>query len=209
MSKELEYEVNNFANLLHKDCMNLMECLKKQGEDNKPILYLGKHYEKVILPYEEYQKMCNRLEAIDNANPSEALECLEYMGKTFYVEIADAEGECTVYAKNFNGYDTIEQALLKAQENARSEEILQKHYEEGITLDSVRALKQEKDYYKKALEIIKEKNVNMFGFKRDIKQLGKRFTYKYYQSNLGNYHSGFDIQELTEEEFSLLKAVLE
>lgn len=61
----------------------------------------------------------------------------------------------------------------------------------------------------KALEIIKEKNVNMFGFKRDIKQLGNRFTYKYYQSNLGNYHSGFDIQELTEEEFSLLKEMLE
>lgn len=60
-----------------------------------------------------------------------------------------------------------------------------------------------------ALEIIKEKNVNMFGFKRDIKQLGNRFTYKYYQSNLGNYHSGFDIQELTEEEFNTLKAVLE
>ena len=61
----------------------------------------------------------------------------------------------------------------------------------------------------KALEIIKEKNVNMFGFKRDIKQLGNRFTYKYYQSNLGNYHSGFDIQELTEEEFNLLKEILE
>ena len=60
----------------------------------------------------------------------------------------------------------------------------------------------------KALEIIKEKNVNMFGFKRDIKQLGNRFTYKYYQSNLGNYHSGFDIQELTEEEFNLLKEIL-
>ena len=63
--------------------------------------------------------------------------------------------------------------------------------------------------YLKAFEIIKEKNVNMFGFKRDIKQLGNRFTYKYYRSNLGNYHSGFDIQELTEEEFSLLKEVLE
>ena len=49
----------------------------------------------------------------------------------------------------------------------------------------------------------------MFGFKRDIKQLGNRFTYKYYQSNLGNYHSGFNIQELTEEEFNLLKEVLE
>ena len=61
----------------------------------------------------------------------------------------------------------------------------------------------------KVLEIIKEKNVNMFGFKRDIKQLGNRFTYKYYQSNYGNYHSGFDIQELTEEEFNLLKEILE
>ena len=76
MSKELEYEINNFANLLHKDCMNLMECLKKQSEDNKPILYLGKHYEKVILPLEEYQKMCNRLKSIDHAEPSEALKCL-------------------------------------------------------------------------------------------------------------------------------------
>ena len=63
-------------------------------------------------------------------------------------------------------------------------------------------------YKIKALEIIKEKNVNMFGFKRDIKQLGNRFTYKYYQSNLGNYHSGFDIQELNEEEFYLLKGIL-
>ena len=68
-------------------------------------------------------------------------------------------------------------------------------------------LKAQKEH--KALEIIKEKNVNMFGFKRDIKQLGNRFTYKYYQSNFGNYHSGFDIQELTEEEFNLLKEVLE
>lgn len=173
MSKDLEYEVNNFANLLHKDCMNLMECLKKQSEDNKPILYLGKHYQKVILPYEEYQKMCNRLESIDNAEPSEALKCVDkilgYFGKA-QVETMTLS-KCNVL--------TIKQALLKAQKEH------------------------------KALEIIKEKNVNMFGFKRDIKQLGNRFTYKYYQSNLGNYHSGFDIQELTEEEFNLLKEVLE
>lgn len=61
----------------------------------------------------------------------------------------------------------------------------------------------------KALEIIKEKNVNIFSFKRDIKQLGNRFIYKYYQNNLGNYHSGFNIQELTQEEFNTLKEVLE
>ena len=99
MSKELEYEFNNFANLLHKDCMNLMECLKKQDKDNKPILYLGKHYEKVILPYEEYQKMCNRLESIDNANPSEALNVLKATEKYTGIDLT-----------------VVKQALLKAQE---------------------------------------------------------------------------------------------
>ena len=79
-----------------------------------------------------------------------------------------------------------------------------------ITVDDLLPYKCEQvEKSLKALEIIKEKNVNMFGFKRDIKQLGNRFTYKYYQSNLGNYHSGFDIQELTEEEFELLRSVLE
>ena len=112
MNKELEYEVNNFANLLHKDCMNLMECLKKQGEDNKPILYLGKHYEKVILPYEEYKKMCKRLESIDNSTPSEALievdKILGYFGGD------DVQIETMTLVKS--NVLKIKQALLKAQE---------------------------------------------------------------------------------------------
>ena len=120
-----------------------------------------------IVPYKckQVEKALHRLESIDNAEPSEALECLMYL-----------KAEFRDYPSAFN---SIKNALLKAQKEH------------------------------KALEIIKEKNVNMFGFKRDIKQLGNRFTYKYYQSNLGNYHSGFDIQELTEEEFNLLKEVLE
>ena len=115
--------------------------------------------------FEIVESALNRLETIDNAEPSEALECLMYL-----------KAEFRDYPSAFN---SIKNALLKAQKEH------------------------------KALEIIKEKNVNMFGFKRDIKQLGNRFTYKYYQSNLGNYHSGFNIQELTEEEFNLLKEVLE
>jgi len=107
MSKELEYEFNNFANLLHKDCMNLMECLKKQNEDNKPILYLGKHYEKVILPYEEYQKMCNRLESIDNANPSEALNVLKATEKYTGIDLT-----------------VVKQALLKVQKEHKLLEII-------------------------------------------------------------------------------------
>ena len=109
MSKELEYELNNFANLLNKDCMNLMECLKKQSEDNKPILYLGKHYEKVILPYEEYKKMCNRLESIDNAEPSEALECLEFICKILKEKGIDIKW---LFKED---YKIIIQSLLKAE----------------------------------------------------------------------------------------------
>ena len=126
MRKELEYEFNNFANLLHKDCMNLMECLRKQSEDNKPILYLGKHYEKVILPYEEYQKMCNRLESIDNANPSEALECLERIdntlclnnikGKLDFGIDTEEHTDCDSVIGMVEDLETIKEALLKAQE---------------------------------------------------------------------------------------------
>ena len=118
MSKDLEYEVNNFANLLHKDCMNLMECLKKQSEDNKPILYLGKHYEKVILPYEEYQKMCNRLESIDNAESSEALKCLDKIAKQIELD------EDTDYWEIRNAHKTVENALIKAQKEHNSLNLL-------------------------------------------------------------------------------------
>lgn len=162
MSKELEYEINNFANLLHKDCMNLMECLKKQSEDNKPILYLGKHYEKVILPLEEYQKMCNRLESIDNANPNEALECLERVEETTKAYSIDLFSEFAL------DLDTIKQALLKAQKD------------------------------RKALEIIKKtKNIKV----------------SFYENGSGkHYKIEFDKtrnQTITEEEFELLKEVLE
>ena len=121
MSKDLEYEVNNFANLLHKDYMNLMECLKKQSEDNKPILYLGKHYQKVILPYEEYQKMCNRLESIDNADTSEALELLGFMGNFI---IPTALGD--KHLKDFcdKEFAIIKNALLKAQKEHKALEII-------------------------------------------------------------------------------------
>lgn len=85
-----------------------------------------------------------RLSAIDNANPSEAIKCLEHIKKYYIPE------PCS--AKTYDCLETIKQALIKAQENARSEEILQKYYQEGITLDSVRELKKEN-------ELLKEQNV--------------------------------------------------
>ena len=175
MNKELEYEFNNFANLLNKDCMNLMECLKKQDKDNKPILYLGKHFKKIILPYEEYQKLCNRLEAIDNANPSEALECVDkilgYFGKA-QIETMTLS-KCNVL--------TIKQALLKVQENTRSEEILQKYYQEGITLDSVRALREENTELRQKAQFLEEEYNNLMKDKDNLEsELFKLATPKQY-----------------------------
>lgn len=69
----------------------------------------------------------------------------------------------------------------------------------------------------KALEIIKEKNVSVWGFRNRVfgyqkKQNGNitiNDTYEYYLNNFGCYHNGFDIELLTEEEFELLRSVLE
>ena len=58
--------------------------------------------------YDILDEAINRLEAIDNANPSEALECLD--------KLLDG------YSKGMAGrsyYDTIKQALLKAQEQEK------------------------------------------------------------------------------------------
>lgn len=68
----------------------------------------------------------------------------------------------------------------------------------------------------KALEIIKEKNVSVWGFRNRVfgyqkKQNGNitiNDTYEYYLNIFGCYHNGFDIELLTEEEFNLLKEVL-
>ena len=69
----------------------------------------------------------------------------------------------------------------------------------------------------KALEIIKEKNVSAWGFINRVfgyqkKQNGNitiNDTYEYYLNNFGCYHNGFDSELLTEEEFNLLKEVLD
>ena len=73
-----------------------------------------------------------------------------------------------------------------------------------------------KEVNQKALEIIKKKNVSVWGFRNKVfgyqkKQNGNiavNDTYEYYLNNFGCYHNGFDIELLTEEEFNLLKEVL-
>jgi len=137
----------------------------------------------------------------------DALECLERLDKMdfhrsieTYVPEIDSDVSETQWLSNTDEFYTIKQTLIKAQENTRSDEILQKYYQEGITLDSVRALKQERDNYKKVLEIIKEKKVN-------IELLNASSSVEDYNNEvIRNYGYAFSTNRiLTQEEFDLLK----
>ena len=203
MSKGLEY------------IRDISYLILENYSDKEPLTEEQKLSKNCFLDYCKYiEKELQRLEAIDNANPSEALECLE---KTQYTiqKYCNEKGLLFTDAYNIGHWlSTIKQTLIKAQElksknKALLEENSDLYAELTLANKQYKELIESTKQYQKVLDIIKEKNINMFGFKRDIKQLGKRFTYKYYQSNLGNYHSGFNIQELTEEEFELLKRYLE
>ena len=101
LSEETKYEFNVYARQLNKDLTNLMDLLKKQDKDNKPILYAGKHLKKVILPVEEYQKMCQRLNEYDNLikeydiKPTEIREAFIFykMKKEEYLKHTNLEKE--------------------------------------------------------------------------------------------------------------------
>ena len=63
----------------------------------------------------------------------------------------------------------------------------------------------------KALEIIKNKNVFVWGFihrREETKDFEQ--TYEYYKTHYGYFHSGYDISNnlLTQEEYDLLKEAL-
>ena len=235
---------------MDKDYLESLDRLYCSGNLQLDYVLSNKHKQ----DYELLKHAFQHLESIDNAEPSEALECLERIDNTLCLNnikgklefgIDDEEHtDCDSAIGMVEDLETIKNYILKAQEQEKEKlffknihntkvktplvsifnglskeerykftEHLYYNWEEmkEALEDKNNELEKENDELKKkarAFEIIKEKNVNMFGFKRDIKQLGKRFTYKYYQSNLGNYHSGFNIQELTEEEFILLKEIL-
>ena len=138
---------------------------KKTGNTN-PTVYLSKNNLLII------EKALQRLESIDNANPSEALKCLEKVNVCL-----ETKEDYSNWEKQYN---TIKQALLKAQEP--------KQYVDELKLVENKL---------KALEIIKEKNVDVHWIKI-INEL------EAYNEDKNSWE-----KELTEEEFSLLKEVLE
>ena len=143
--------------------LNALECLEALEQDIK---------DRTILAEDRQLKLCAvikqallELKSIKEANPSEALECLEEIGFAPlneccgypYTRISDE------YYEDFN---TIQQALLKA----------------------------EKEH--KALEIIKEKNVDVFRFKKlDF-------------DTFNQLQKSCKLPELTQEQFNLLKEML-
>ena len=57
-----------------------------------------------------------------------------------------------------------------------------------------------------AFDIIRKKNINVYGFITTLKANKGNLTYKQYKGIYGAFHNGFDVKLLTEEEFELLKS---
>ena len=155
MNKELETleKLISFAFVMSE---NMVGLTKGNYDENqfikKTYEYLHK-YNVDLNSKLELKKSLQRLESIDNANPSEALEYIENKLKDleYVAKQNDNEYLLSKYIPS-EKFATIKQALIKAQENTRSEEILQKYYQEGITLDSVRELKKENEILKEILK---------------------------------------------------------
>ena len=140
--------------------LNALECLEALEQDIK---------DRTILAEDRQLKLCAvikqallELQSIKEANPSEALECLDKLAKQIELD------EDTDYFEIRNAHITVEQALLNA----------------------------EKEH--KALEIIKEKEVNMQVFNQceDVETYNKVYIKQ-------------KDRQLTQEEFNLLREVLE
>ena len=148
-----------------------LEALKRIRQETCPATYMADFDKNECC--DVIEQALQRLEAIDNANPSEALEGLEEI-----IDNLDDYADFEIKQEANEYIDIIKQALLKAQEP--------KQYVDELKLVEKKL---------KALEIIKEKNVDIYQIK--------------YMETLDDYNSVRGEEDrLTEEEFSLLKGIL-
>ncbi len=89
------------------------------------------------------EEALQRLESIDNSNPSEALEDLENMVDTFLVENKNKiefnkvnNYDCELLEERRKDLESYKQALLKAQEQAKVLEIIKK---KNVNITSLKA----------------------------------------------------------------------
>lgn len=103
-------------------------------------------------------------------------------------------------------YDEYSKAVDIVENALKENERLKCSYLENLLNE------ESKDYISKklkALEIIKTKNVFVWGFvhrQEEIKDF--EWTYEYYRTHYGYFHSGHHFDLLTRDEFYLLKEVL-
>ena len=190
-----------------------------------------KHYDNIghnlLLIKDIIEQALERLEAIDNANPSEALNGLEFICKILNEKRIDVKW---LFKKDYN---TIKQALLKAQEDEKLKvdicemfgldnlfpyndtKAILKELEEymgrknQLWVDFMKTSKKFKEQ-KKALEIIKEHikfdDSGIETYTDDLKNLVTKFVIRLESKDTG---ATFHIHLDTEEEFNLLKEILE
>lgn len=162
-----------------------------------------KHYKQDIGYIKQALK---RLEAIDNANPNEALE-----------RVIEGAVYDHIYTKQDLEQDvnSIKQALLKAQEQEKIvKEYDLKPYElrEALLLyamykgeykgNPLPKLKQAQEQ-EKVLEIITQKRIDIESFYTTF--IKNCYDYNFYERNYGTY----GLHKLTQEEFELLKRWLD
>ena len=126
MTKELE-SLETYLDKRIKDIKNYLE-FNERSED-----------EEGFTPSEELQicYLAKRMLAIDNAKPSEALECLHKIARK--VELADYDDYWEVrYA-----HSKVEQALIKAQEQEKVLKILK---EKNVNIGLVKVLGSVEQY---------------------------------------------------------------
>lgn len=151
--------------------------------------------------YEFLKNALAELKAIKESNPSDALKLINIFLKCFgendFLEVEIAKEDI----------NTIEQALLKAQElesenNALLEENKDLYVELAFSEKQYKELIECTNQYKKVLEIIKEKQVN-------ISLL--RYCLDEWVDSLYQYNKRTNIEKfkLTQEEFDLLKSWLD
>ena len=177
MNKELEAleKIKEFCKVINQE--------KLMKEKNVEYCYLKPHIDYLNI----IEKALQRLEAIDNANPSEAWECLEEI--ILYLNANEPTGK---YCKNI---ENLKNRLLKAYED---EEENKRLWNDITTVDKQYTdLMLDYQEQKKVLEIIKEKGVDV-GYLKTCKTLEE------YNYNCWNDEEDFN-KKLTEEEFDLLK----
>ena len=187
-----------------KEYLEAFQSLKKQNDYWKESgVCKESRYDEEI---EIVGKALQRLESIENANPSEALECLEEIKSQSPVCHYDDGSKSYVFEKEFT---TIKQALLKQQKQENFfDDML--GFNNGCMMSCFEykgkqivtmPLEEYDEFMKqeKALEIILKKNVDIYM----LNDLGTLDAYNnWVVQRYGTYY------QLTEEEFNTVKEVV-